>query len=118
MKAPLREGKVATPPARCHTPNPAGPSRPFLGSISPESSRSSVPVVFQHILPAHYYSSVIPGLGRVRWTRTELCLVRATDSSQGGGCWEAQEGVSEEVTGAPHPSEHQQARDLCAEDRA
>ena len=36
----------------------------------------------------------------------------------GGGCWEAPEGVSEEVTGALHPSEHQQARDLCAGDRA
>lgn len=50
---------------------------------------------------------IIPGLGRVRWMRTELCLVTATDSSQGRGCWEVQEGVSEEMTGAPHPKGEQ-----------
>ena len=79
--------------------DPLGPSsEPFF----PGSSRSFVPVAFKHTLPTHYYSSVIPGLGRARWMRTKLCLVKAADSSQGRWCWEVQEGVSEEMTGAPH----------------
>ena len=37
--------------------------------------------------------------------RTELCLVRATDSSQGRWCWEVQEGVSEEINDRAPASE-------------
>lgn len=37
--------------------------------------------------------------------RTELGLVRATDSSQGRWCWEVQEGVSEEINDRAPASE-------------
>ena len=82
--------------------DPLGPSsEPFF----PGSNHSFVPVAFKHTLSTHYYSSVIPGLGRVRWIRTELCLVIATDSSQGRWCWEVQEGVSEEINDRAPASE-------------